>query len=118
MDSEGQRVTYEVMKAEILSLYYIFCRDRGISGKFSHREVLGYIELECEDIYERPIEILMLRVIQLILSGGWHPRFENWMRKIISEQISTEGLGNLLKELPTDEVELFKHDLKILKFIP
>ncbi|MDD1493984.1 hypothetical protein DF016_10380 [Burkholderia stagnalis] len=79
---------------------------------------MGYIDYEYDGTFENSLELLMFRVIWLILSGGWHSDLEKTMREIISNQISTEGLDNLLQGVPADEAELFKHDLRILKFIP
>ncbi|VWB41031.1 MULTISPECIES: hypothetical protein [Burkholderia] len=117
MESNGDRTTYEIMKADVLGLYFNFCRDRGLVGRYSHLEVLGYIDYEYDGAFESRLEILMFRVIWLVLSGGWHADLEKTMRDKISNQISTEGLNDLLQGVPADEAELFRHDLRILKFI-
>lgn len=118
MNVDYERTSYDSMKSSWLEMYFVFCRDMGLMRKASHREVLAYVEYQCEDIFELSVEILMMRVIKLILSCGLHEDLEKTMRDIISNQISTEGLDNLLQGVPADEVELFKHDLRILKFIP
>ncbi|MBE0628023.1 MAG: hypothetical protein IH603_00225 [Burkholderia vietnamiensis] len=86
-------------------------------GGASHREVLGYVDLGFEGVYESQIENLMLCVVQLILTGGWYPDAERNMRDSIVRQISMEGLDNLLQGVPSEDAELFKHDLRILKII-
>ncbi|WP_261314350.1 hypothetical protein [Burkholderia latens] len=115
--SNEDRVSYETIKAWALDAYFNFCRDSALMEGASHREVLGHVDLNFEGVYKSQIENLMLCVVQLILSGGWYPDAERSMRKSIVDQISTEGLDNLLKGVPSEEVELFVHDLRILKFI-
>ncbi|RXV70001.1 hypothetical protein D1006_29305 [Burkholderia stabilis] len=78
---------------------------------------MGHVDLNFEGVYESQIENLMLCVVQLVLSGGWYPDAERSMRKKIADKISVEGLDNLLQGVPSEEAELFKHDLRILKFI-
>ncbi|KML48840.1 hypothetical protein VL15_28640 [Burkholderia cepacia] len=78
---------------------------------------MGHVDLNFEGVYESQIENLMLCVVQLVLSGGWYQDAERSMRKKIADKISIEGLDNLLQGVPSEEAELFKHDLRILKFI-
>ena len=115
--SNEDRVSYETIKAWALDAYFNFCRDSALMEGASHREVLGHVDLNFEDVYGSQIENLMLCVVQLVLSGGWYPDAERNMRKKIADQISAEGLDSLLQGVPSEEAELFKHDLRILKFI-
>ncbi|RKP44981.1 hypothetical protein D7S89_21720 [Trinickia fusca] len=78
---------------------------------------MGSVDYAFEVAYESQIENLMLCVVQLILSGGWYQEAEQRMRSRISDQLSVDGLDNLLQGIPTEEAELFKHDLKILKLV-
>lgn len=114
---ENDRVSYGTIKAWALDAYFNFCRDGAFIGGASHREILGHVDLDFESVYESQIENLMLCVVQLVLSGGWYPDAERSMRKKIADKISVEGLDNLLQGVPSEEAELFKHDLRILKFI-
>ncbi|AVR13402.1 TPA: hypothetical protein QDA71_000679 [Burkholderia vietnamiensis] len=79
---------------------------------------MGYVSAAFEDGLDRDVENLMWNVILLVLSGGMHPHVEKGIHKAISDQISSNGLDNILQDVPTDEADLFKHDLRILKFIP
>ena len=60
----------------------------------------------------------MWQVILLILSGGWHKEIEKNILKNIHNQITENGLENLLSDVPEKEAELFRHDLQILELIP
>ncbi|QVN19855.1 hypothetical protein JYG32_02200 [Burkholderia pyrrocinia] len=78
---------------------------------------MGHVDLNFEGVYESQIENLMLCVVQLVLSGGWYPDAERSMRKKIVDEISVNGIDKVLQGVPSEEAELFKHDLRILKFI-
>ena len=113
----GDRVSYETIKALALDAYYDACRDNALMRGWSHREVLGSVDYAFEAVYESQIENLMLCVVQLVLSGGWYQEAEQKMRSRISHQLATEGIDNLLREIPQEEADRFKHDLNVLKLI-
>lgn len=117
MRSNEGRATYENIKSGVLEAYYDFCRDRGVVKRMSHLEVLGYVDCEYEDIFESPLENLMLTVARLILTGGWYPEAEKNFRRSIEQQLSSNSLESLLVEVPKNEADLFLHDLQILKLI-
>jgi len=117
MPLHEKRVNYETIKAWVLEAYYDFCRDRGHGESWSQDGVLGAVEYEYECTFERPVENLMLKVIELVLSGGWHKEIEQNIRKRIAVQLAEHGLENLLADVPSDEAEAFRHDLNILKLI-
>jgi hypothetical protein len=112
-----ERVTYQTHKEWALNSYFDFCRDRGMAMGMSHLEVIGYIDYDFEDGFERPIEDLMWRVVLLILSGGWHPEWAAPQRKFIVDRIAEHGLDGLLIDVPAAEAQTFRHDLTILKLI-
>lgn len=113
-----ERVTYQAIKVWALEAYFDFCRDRGLVKRWSHREILGSVDYEFENTFERVVENLMLCVVQLVLSGGWYAEAEENMRRFIAEQLAEHCLENFLADVPEEEAEAFKHDLKILKLIP
>lgn len=117
MAFQEERVTYQAIKVWALEAYYDFCRDRGLVKRWSHREILGSVDYEFENAFERPVEKLMLSVVQLVLSGGWYAEAERNMRRSIEGQLAEHGLENLLADVPQEEAKLFKHDLTILKLI-
>lgn len=116
-EMHSERVTYQTIKIWVLDAYYDFCRDRGLGKRWSHREVLGSIDYEFENTFQSPVENFMLCVVQLVLSGGWHSDGEQHMRKWIGDQLVEHGLEEILKNVPEEEAELFRHDLRILKII-
>jgi hypothetical protein len=78
---------------------------------------LARVDYSFEDGFERPIEDLIWRVILLVLSGGWHPNWDARSRQLILDALAEHGLENLLADVPADEAEAFRHDLRILKLI-
>ncbi|MFE1572850.1 hypothetical protein [Comamonas odontotermitis] len=78
---------------------------------------MARIAYSFEDGFERPIEDLMWNVILLVLSGGWYPEWPRRQYQLITAAIAKHDLESLLADVPTDEVEVFRHDLKILKLI-
>ena len=117
MSLNEERVTYGAIKTWVLEAYYDFCRDRGFGAGWGHDGVMGAVEYEYEGAFERPIENVMLKVIELVLSGGWHKEVEHNIRRKIADQLAEYGLEKLLADVPADEAEAFRHDLRILKLI-
>jgi hypothetical protein len=111
------RVNYSTIKQWVLEAYFDFCRDRGVALERPHAEILGGISYEYEGCFERPIEILMLEVICMALNGGWYQQPMKYHKAKIQKLIAEYRLENLLADVPSDEAELFVHDLKILKLI-
>lgn len=112
-----ERVTYETLKLWALECYYEGCRDHAIMKGWPHEQIMGYVDYQFENVFERPVEIFMWRVILLVLSGGWHQDWYSRARQLIEDQIVKDGVDSLLAGVPDDESELFLHDLKILKLI-
>lgn len=117
MNLNENRVDYGTIKSWVLEAYYDFCRDRGHAKGWSHDAILGSVEYEYECTFERPVENLMLKVAELVLSGGWHKEVEKNIRDKIFSNIKENGLENLLAGVPEEEYELFQHDLRVLKII-
>ncbi|MCB6182928.1 hypothetical protein LIN78_05120 [Leeia sp. TBRC 13508] len=112
-----ERKTYETLKSWALENYFDGCRDHAVMNGWPHEQIMGYVIYQFEDGFERPIENLMWQVILLVLSGGWHAEWVIQQRQIIFDCIEEHGLDALLAEVPKEEAQTFKHDLKILKFV-
>jgi hypothetical protein len=112
-----KRVTYETLKEWALEAYYEGCRDHAVMKGWPHEQIMGYVAYQFENTFERPIEGLMWRVILLVLSGGWHQDILAYEKHKIRDALVEHSLEDLLAEVPADEAETFRHDLKILKLI-
>lgn len=112
-----ERMTYESLKAFALESYFDFSRNNGLFDQGGHNQVLGRLCLEFEDGFERPVENLMWKVILLVISCGLHIEWEVGVQKTIIALIAEHGIDALLADLPEEEAETFRHDLKILKLI-
>jgi len=117
MSRNENRVPYETIKARVMDAYYDFCRDRGLVDRRCQAEILGSVDYEFENSYELPVENLMLCVVQLVLSGGWDLDSEVYMRKRISDQLAEHGWDYFFSAVPSDEANVFRHDLSILKLV-
>jgi hypothetical protein len=82
-----------------------------------HEQIMGYVDYQFENSFERPVEDFMWRVVLLILSGGWNQNWYSSARQLIVEQIMRNGIDNILAGVPAAEAELFRHDLRVLKLI-
>ena len=111
------RVTYETLKSWALECYYEGCRDHAVMKGWPHEQIMGYVDYQFENVFERPVEDVMWRVVLLVLSGGWNKDWYSRARQLIADQISESGIDNILIEVPAGEAELFRNDLKILKLI-
>jgi len=112
-----ERVTYMTLKSWALECYYEGCRDHALMKGRPHEQIMGYVDYQFENVFERSVEICMWRVVLLVLSGGWHPEWSLRARQLIVDQIAAQNLQDLLADVPTDEADLFLHDLEILKLI-
>jgi hypothetical protein len=112
-----ERVTYQTLKEWASTTYFDGCRDLAVMQGWSHEQMIGYVSYAFEDGFERPIEDLMWRVVLLVLSGGWHPEWDAPQRQFIVDRIADHGLDSLLADVPAEEADTFRHDLKILKLI-
>lgn len=112
-----ERVTYQTLKEWALDSYFDFCRDSGLADRRGHEQVMARLDYTFEGGFERSAEDLMWRVILLVLSSGLHSDWEVQQRKLIADRIADQGLDALLAEVPAEEADLFRHDLKILKLI-
>ncbi|WP_205960164.1 hypothetical protein [Rahnella sp. CJA17(1/100)] len=112
-----ERVTYTILKSWALECYYEGCRDHAVMKGWPHEQIMGYVDYQFENVFERPVEDFMWRVILLILSGGWDQSWYTQARQLIADKINKNGIDDLLIGVPAEEAELFLHDLKILKLI-
>ena len=117
MFQSEDRVPYQTLKSWALDAYFDFCRDSGLVDHWSHEQVLARVDYSFEDGFARPIEDLMWRLILLVLSGGWHSEWCQRQHQLIVDALTEHDLENLLADVPTDESEAFRHDLKLLKLI-
>jgi hypothetical protein len=111
------RLTYETLKFYALDAYFDGCRDHGIGKGWTQEQIIGFVSYTFEDGFSLPIENLMWDVILLVLCGDWYPQWNESGRKDIENQIQLSGLENLLVDVPQEEIDLFTHDLRILKFL-
>ncbi|MDD0968588.1 MULTISPECIES: hypothetical protein [Pseudomonas] len=48
---------------------------------------MGYVDYQFENVFERPVENFMWRVILLVLSGGCHQDWYFRARQLLEEQV-------------------------------
>lgn len=113
-----ERITYREIRAWFLGCYYNYCRAKvkNNSPWVEGESEAGYAYSELEKSFDMPVENLMLEVLSLILGAGRSSdQSQKYHRGIISELLSENNLSDMLKELPEEEAEEFKADLKLLK---
>ncbi|MFC0229131.1 hypothetical protein [Serratia aquatilis] len=120
----GYRVDYYEIKKDFLECCYDGCRQklkniaRGTSGVPQDDDGVGYASYQYEEVYQLPIEQLMLAVINLILMAARGPEHvEMFHRKKIKQILSAHPLDELLKELGGEEREDLLCDMKALQLI-
>ena len=112
-----ERTTYRKIKSLIFDAYYDFCRERGVGMGWPHEQVLASVAYEYENVFELPVENLMLRTILLILSGAWYKEGESNARKWVEELLEKDSFAQLVKEIPAEEAEELYRDMKGVKLI-
>lgn len=112
-----ERVTYGEIRKWFLGCYYSYCR-----SKLKHQNPwiegeseVGYAYSELENSFDMPVEKLMLEVLALILSAGRATeKVQRYHLNTISELLKGVDLSSVLEDLPSDEAEELKCDLRIL----
>lgn len=82
---------------------------------FDRFQTLASIADGYENVFERPIENLMLAVIFIVLGAG-DEKWECYHRGEIEKILSEYDLSDLLEELESDERSYLRVDLQILGY--
>ncbi|PMQ04317.1 hypothetical protein DyAD56_15055 [Dyella sp. AD56] len=117
MEGNGVGASYSTIKDWVLQCYFDGCRDLALKEGRSHAEVLGYVTYQFENSFETPAENVMCWLAQIVLSGGWYPEAETYMRQQIASQLDTHGVEGLLSYTSIEDREIMRHDLSLLNFI-
>lgn len=117
MEGKGGVAPYSTIKDWVLQCYFDGCRDLALREGRSHAEVLGYVTYQFENSFETPAENVMCWLAQLVLSGGWNPDAEAYMRQQIASQLDIHGVESLLSCTSIEDGEIMRNDLSLLKFI-
>jgi hypothetical protein len=122
---EQYRVSYQEIKSWVLGNFWDGCRDHGPMAKAQDKSVWN-LEQIVSDVYDgyaggsgsfdSPLEYLMLEVVSLVLSS-WYPSQVEYHKERIAELLAGNDLDEMLRGIPADELEEFKHDLYILSIV-
>lgn len=112
-----KRFTYTDMKKIALGALYDFSRDLGVKKGRPHIQVVGMVSDCYENGFERPVEDVMWNCVLYILCGGWYAEPAEIIKKNIEIYIEKIGVENLLLDVPQDEANDFRMDLKIAGLI-
>lgn len=122
---ENNRAIYSEIKSWILENFWDGCRDHGPLDRTGKGNFWSLDQI-VSDVYDgysggegsfdSPIEYLMLEVVSLVLSC-WYPSQAEYHKQRIIELLKCNDLSEMLKSIPLDEAEEFKHDLKVLNII-
>lgn len=104
------RATYSEIKSMILACYWRGCRDHALSG-WSQEQVCAWTYGEFEGAFDLEVELLMLEVASLILSGGWSSQLVAHHASEISQILSRSSIDLLLEGVPAEESEELRGDL-------
>ena len=64
-----------------------------------------------------PIEQFMFYVVELALSGGWHPQIEEYCRTQIAEWLQANDLNAAMSRISSAEADEFIRDLELLRLL-
>jgi hypothetical protein len=117
MSLGSKRKTYKEIKSSLLDAYFTFARDLGLVFGQPFVQVIGAVSSDYEGVFALPVENIMRGIVTLVLSAGRFPEPEANIRKKIRELIASNGLENILADLPQDEKKELLHDLKVLKLL-
>lgn len=105
--------SYNEIKFDVLSIYWLGCRDRGFKGE-SHKDIVVWALDEWDGAYDHPLENLILNVISLGLGGPWSPHLERFHRNQC-EVIIKEFNGVIPYDLLSDEeADELRNDIEVL----
>ena len=112
-----KNICYSQIKAEALSIYYDFCRDRVGGGQSTHENILAQVDYHFDGTFNSSIEKLMFYVVELVLSGGWHPQIEEYCRTQIAEWLQANDLNAEMSKISSSEAVEFIRDLELLRLL-
>jgi len=106
-------VSYLDIKRSLLACYWRGCRDQALSG-WSDEQVCAWAYGEFEDAYDLAVEVLMLEVASLILSGEWSTKLADYHVGEISRILGGTGCEEFLAGVSADDRDDFIKGLQII----
>jgi hypothetical protein len=117
------RVPYKELKIWIWECYWESLRDRGplhrVNTTWSEEMIIGFVDseyTESDGVFVSQLEYFMLDVILLVLSS-FKENQRNYYLSKVKKFISENDLEDLLSEIPKEEAEELRRDLRIIKVI-
>ncbi|GAA0907117.1 hypothetical protein GCM10009552_14820 [Rothia nasimurium] len=108
--------TYNEIKFDVLSIYWLGCRDRGFKGE-SHQHIVAWALDEWDGAYDHPFENLIFHVIALALGGPWSANLEKFHRKQCELLILSFQSDLPYELLSKEEAGELQSDIKVLGLI-
>ena len=116
--------TYDKIRKGLIACFYEYRRHLIATAQkqkmrpLKQEEEVGYASAEWDDVYERPVEQLMLYVATLIMLVGCNPAvFIDYLHKSIRDILEKYTLEELLQEVDEDSKSDLLYDLTLLGFI-
>lgn len=114
------RIKYSEIRVWLLECYYKYCKVKiGHKSPWIEGESeVGYAYGELENSFDTPIEKLMLEVLTLVLSAGRaSEKTYEYHLNCVYNLLESIDLSCILENLPSDEAEEFRSDLRLLGFL-
>jgi hypothetical protein len=124
VDMEDERTTYRAIREWAMDSAYDACRtDFKLSEMYGidyikNIDIFGGFFSETQECFETDLEELMWRTLEMILDRGLGPQaVRDECTRIINNILGRNTFDDLVRDIPEDEANELRRDLKLLKFI-
>jgi hypothetical protein len=121
---EDERTTYRAIRVWAMDSAYEICRSLILLGQRNGFETLKTTDVftaffdETHECFETDLEELMWRTLEMILDRGLGPQaVRDECSRIINNILGRTSFDDLVRDIPEDEANELRRDLKLLKFV-
>ncbi len=108
---------YMSVKRHTLLLYLEGCQ-RGIGRGSSHEHAFGYVSMNEEDLFQRPVDQLGNAIVNIGLRGNWFLRSSSYWRETANKLIEEHGWQAMLAGEQPADVQALVEDARALGMSP
>ncbi len=121
---EDERTTYRAIREWAMDSAYASCRTSILQAErrgleyIKDSDIFGAFFTETHECFETDLEELMWRSLEMILDRGLGPQaVRDECTRIINTILARNAFDDLVRDIPDDEANELRRDLKLLKFL-
>lgn len=114
---DDELVGYRSIKRFTLVSYLEGCQ-RGIGRGSSHENAIGYVDMNDEDLFQRPVDQLGKAIVAIGLRGRWFPRSSAYWRETADKLVEEHGWQAMLAQEQPADVQALLDDARRVGMTP